>query len=284
MFYLNKKFGQNFLRKEVKFSFLKEKYKSFFNLIVFELGAGSGNLTKLISHLVEKKLICLEIDSRFKKKFSLLFFLNKKISFLNESILTFNFSKYLFFLNENKANFIGNLPYNLAKRIFLKLLLNFQIAEKMILMFQKEIGLLILAKVKERDYSFLTVFSDLFIFKKKKLKVLPPSSFYPKPKIFSVLIYFEFTKKILIKKNEILFFWFFLRIAFLQKRKTFFNNLRIFFSFSEKTILNCWINLLSLLRSQELSLADFIFYFYLLKEIIIFVFFQFLFIHWLFFS
>ena len=117
----------------------------------------------------------------FKKNF------NHKVQVINADILKMpkNFIK--------KYKIFGNLPYNISTQILSKWCLNDKFKfDNLILMFQKEVGERIIAKVNTKNYSRITILSN-WKFNINKICEINPGSFFPKPKIKSMLL--EFTPK-----------------------------------------------------------------------------------------
>ena len=87
----------------------------------------------------------------------------------------------------------GNLPYNISSQIlvkFLKLKNWPPKFNKIIFMFQREVGEKIIANVNSKNYSRLSIIT------KSRLKVLnyfyvSKNSFFPRPKVDSMVIEFE---------------------------------------------------------------------------------------------
>ena len=71
-------------------------------------------------------------------------------------------------------------------------------------MFQKEVGERIIANVNTKNYSRLTILSN-WKFNVNKICEINPGSFFPKPKVKSMLL--EFTPKTVILKLKIQKIW-----------------------------------------------------------------------------
>ena len=91
----------------------------------------------------------------------------------------------------------GNLPYNISSQILVKILkfknLSTNIGD-IILMFQKELGEKIIGKFSTKNYGRLSILTN---FKLKIIKkfLVSPFSFFPKPKVLSMVIHFQPKKK-----------------------------------------------------------------------------------------
>ncbi len=163
------------------------------NKSIIEIGAGTGNLSVEILKLIPKKLICIEKDKIFAKKLKMLFKNDKRFSIVNGDILKLNIKKLL----SEETIIIGNLPYNISTQILIKFIRynpwppKFN---KLIFMFQKEVGEKIIASLGSKHYSRLSIIT------KSRLKIVnyfyvSKNCFFPKPKVDSIVIEFQPIKR-----------------------------------------------------------------------------------------
>ena len=246
--YFKKSLGQHFLinksilKKIVSIEDIKDK-------IICEIGPGQGALTKEILQNKPRKLILIEKDKNLRTS---LLKLQEKfkdiISFIDDDILDINLKDF----NHNKIQIISNLPYNIASTLIIKLIMNFDIIESMVLMVQKEVAERLSAKVSTSFYSRLSVLIQLHA-EVAKLFDVEPYNFNPKPKVESTVI-----KIVPYRKREIHYERLdkVLKISFRQRRKTIKNNLKTFLVDAEKKISKCGIDPNS--RPQDLELSDFV--------------------------
>ncbi len=180
----NKKLGQCFLKDKniVKKAINAGNLNK--NDIVLEIGLGKGILTKELAKIC-KKVIVIELDKNnleifgeeIKKEYS-------NVEIIWNDALKVNLDK----LNFNKI--VANLPYQISSPITFKLLnCNFDIA---ILMYQEEFAKRMVANYNTKEYGRLTVSVQYRAFVEYICKV-PPTAFYPKPKVNSAII--KLTKK-----------------------------------------------------------------------------------------
>ena len=159
-----KSLGQNLL---IDKNILKKilSLTSFKNKNIIEIGAGTGNLSFEILKLVPSRLICIEKDKIFAKNLKTLFKNQKNLSVLNGDILKLNLKRLI----KNETIIIGNLPYNISTQILIKFI-RFNPwppkFERLIFMFQKEVGEKIIAKMGSSNYSRLSIIT------KSRLKIL----------------------------------------------------------------------------------------------------------------
>ena len=172
---------QNILKKIVNITEIKNKN-------ILEIGPGTGNLTTHILSKKPNKIFVIEKDENLAIKLSNNF--KDKIKVINKDILSVNEKK----LDNDKFVVFGNLPYNISTEILSKWILNLDKNKFwfscLILMFQKEVADRIISKSNSSNYGRLSVLSNwrLHI---KKICDIKSSSFSPKPKVNSSLIYFE---------------------------------------------------------------------------------------------
>ena len=189
---LKKKYGQNFLID--KNILLKiSKLISIKDLNIIEIGPGDGRLTEYILNYNPKKLILIEIDKELISQLNSKFFGNKKLKILNEDIL-----KYKFIGNIDLI--ISNLPYNISSQVLAKICLLKNLPDKLILMFQKEVADRIIAKINNSNYGRLSVLVNWKL-NIMKISDIKPSSFKPKPKVDSSLLFFTPKKDFFKIKN-----------------------------------------------------------------------------------
>ena len=85
---------------------------------------------------------------------------------------------------------VGNLPYNAATAILTRFLVEPVPWDRMVLMFQLEVGQKLMGKPGEKSYGPLSVVAQLATGMTRLLK-LGPGAFAPPPKVDSVVIRFE---------------------------------------------------------------------------------------------
>jgi 16S rRNA (adenine1518-N6/adenine1519-N6)-dimethyltransferase len=85
---------------------------------------------------------------------------------------------------------VGNLPYNAATAILTRFLVEDIPWQRMVLMFQLEVGQKLMGKPSEKNYGPLSVLAQLTT-KMTRLMKLGPSAFSPPPKVDSIVLTFE---------------------------------------------------------------------------------------------
>ena len=117
---------------------------------------------------------------------------------------------------------IGNLPYNAATPILARLLTEDIPWDRMVLMFQLEVGQRILGVPGTKDYGPLSILSQA-VARVTRLMKLGPGSFRPSPKVDSIVLLLE-PRPDALPLSERRAFLDLLHRSFAQRRKTLANN------------------------------------------------------------
>ncbi len=191
-----KSLGQNFLIDpyilEIIINCIDIKSKS-----ILEIGPGTGNLTDYILKKKPKKVLVIEKDNKLAEDLRNKYFNNLQI--INDDVLNINEST----LFKEKIIVFGNLPYNISTEILSKWIVNLDDNfwfEALVLMFQKEVADRILANNNNSNYGRLSVLTNWKLDINKIIDI-KPSSFKPKPKVDSSLLFFTPKKNFYKIKN-----------------------------------------------------------------------------------
>ena len=187
---------------------------------IIEIGPGQGALTKFISQ-VSDKFFAVELDKHIYEK--LLIQYGNKINLIHKDFLQFDFEKDLS-SNGGKVKVIGNIPYNITTEILFKLFEQKDRVFSAVLMMQKEVAQRLVSKQDTKDYGILAVFTQLYTSPKILFNV-PPTAFFPKPKVNSAIVKFEFNKENFNIADKELFKTI-VKDSFGQRRKTMRNSLK----------------------------------------------------------
>ena len=223
MIFAKKSLGQNFLVD-------KNVVKKIINLLkikdnhIVEIGPGRGSLTKEILRFEPRSLTIIEKDNRLAQELELEYANKKKIKVINDDILKIDLENIL----NNNSTIVGNLPYNISSQILVKIL-KFKIwppkYNNLIFMFQKELGEKIIGKYSTSDYSRLSIITNYRLDVIKKFNV-SSNSFFPKPKITSMVIHFNPAKKKNFKIKKIESLEKITNVLFSNKRKMINKNIK----------------------------------------------------------
>lgn len=201
-------FGQNFLVDKEKIDAIYKIFNNIQSKKVIEIGCGVGTLTyglinkfsNVIGYEIEEKMIKVLKKEYKEKNFQLMEedFLKADLSYVDEETFI-----------------VGNIPYNITKKIIYKILsINKPIS--FALMVQKEVAIKYLFKDHSSSNNALSTYFALNGNYKILLDV-PSSSFLPSPKVDSAFIMFEAKSAdfLMLKKLEKLY---------INKNKTLRNN------------------------------------------------------------
>lgn len=179
---------------------------------ILEVGAGEGQITEYLCENVQKtgSITALEIDSYLVEKIAKKLKKSKNLSIRCIDALKFDFSGYF--------AIFGNLPYYISTPLLFKILESD--AKYAVIMVQEEFGKRLVATKGESDFSRLTInIQSKFV--AEIIDYIPPESFYPTPKVASVVV--KLTRK--PKTQQIEINPDLLRMAFCHKNKSLLNSL-----------------------------------------------------------
>lgn len=193
--------------------------------LIIEIGAGAGSLTRPIIASNPKKLVVIEKDISVIPAIEQLKFIAPEIlEIQNQDALKANYKTLLEQNCVESAKIIANLPYNVATELLFGWLKTPEFFEGFTLMFQKEVAERITARPQTKDYGWLAIKSQIF-YDAQIEYVLPPTAFFPPPKVDSAVVCMVRRSKPLydveINKLEKL-----CKAAFMHRRKTIRNNLK----------------------------------------------------------
>lgn len=243
---IKKQYGQHFLRDQSVVEHMIEQVKLTNDSSVFEIGCGDGFLTQEIVKHPLARLWIFEIDPQWAG-FVKNAIPDKRLTMFEENILDLDFKRL-----EPHApwTLLANLPYQITFPILHMLQKNRHLLAEGVIMVQEEVAQKIV-KTSGRGYGLPSLFFQHF-FEWKLLNKVAPGAFLPPPKVYSRLLYFKPRKKLVEIPNE-LEFWKFIKLCFLQPRRTLRNNLNSthydMSLLSEDTLK---------LRSQQMGMEDFL--------------------------
>jgi len=226
---------------------------------ILEIGPGLGIMTDELSRQA-KKILAVEIDKKIVE------ILQNEFSWPNVDIVR---SDILDIANETiKAKLgckeyliVANLPYQITSPIIEKFLIGKDKPERLVVMVQREVGDRMLAKPPHMNLLALMI---EFYSSTKKLFRVSKNSFWPKPKVDSVVM------EIIPKKNkeiEMIFsngninsFWELVRNGYRSKRKYLANNIAPFLKISKDKIMEIFqfLDWDAKIRPENLSLDDWV--------------------------
>lgn len=155
-------------------------------LPVYEIGPGTGVLTKYLLEKNDHDLFALDVD-------------NESIDYLKsnypkdaDNFLLQDYLKYD--VPVDQFNIIGNFPYNISSQLFFKIWDDRDKVDEVVCMIQKEVADRICASHGNKTYGILSVLLQAF-FDIEYLFKVSPGVFNPPPKVQSAVIR--------LKRNEV---------------------------------------------------------------------------------
>ncbi|MBU1870399.1 MAG: ribosomal RNA small subunit methyltransferase A [Candidatus Omnitrophica bacterium] len=249
-----KRFGQNFLvergiqRRIIDACALKPED------IVLEIGAGRGELTRLIANKV-KKVYAVELDRELLPLLKENLKNSGNVEIINQDILKLNMSSKFGGIKK-KLIAIGNVPYYISTPIIEFLFNRKKKVRAVFLTVQKEFGRRIAADPGSKVYGSLSCFVQYYSVP-EILFDISKGCFFPAPKVDSSFISLKIRERPLLKEKEEACFFKIVRSAFNKRRKTLRNSLSNIIS---KESLEKFFKEFSLsrnIRPEELSVLEF---------------------------
>jgi len=252
-----KSLGQHFLRDPLVIERIVANAKFDKSSTVLEIGPGTGALTFPLASCV-RYLIAVEKDGTLADK--LRADLRREgignVTLIHEDILKLDIAP----LSEEKIEVIGNIPYNISSPLIEMLIRNRELIPRAILTLQHELAARLTASPGNKQYGALTVLIQYHARLSPLLEV-PRQAFFPKPKVSSTVVQFEFSRPFPRRVDSEDSFRKVVRAAFAHRRKTLLNSLRgTFPSWEVQSLLNamehCAID--PQRRAETLSMDDFL--------------------------
>lgn len=188
---------------------------------ILEIGPGKGALTEQL--LKDGAwVVAVELDKRLIDHLDRLFSATERFEVIQADILKVKLADELGRRFPGKWKVVANLPYNISSQVLFKLLDVREQFSLLLLMFQKEVGDRLVAAPNTKEYGILSVFFQLYFDIRREILVRP-GSFYPVPKVDSVVLSF---RPLALPREDVGDFQVFrkiVKVAFGQRRKTLWN-------------------------------------------------------------
>lgn len=187
---LTKALGQNFFINQNSLDNILDKTELPTDGPIIEIGPGIGNLTwKLINrgltvYAVEKDHTFLSILQELGQEAGV----SDRLQIIHRDALETDFSALA--QETGARHVIGNLPYNVSVPILFHVAYCGFSFDSIGVMLQKEVGDRILAQPENKNYGRLSIVLK-YLYTIKKIKTIPPTSYFPRPKVESVFLKME---------------------------------------------------------------------------------------------
>jgi 16S rRNA (adenine1518-N6/adenine1519-N6)-dimethyltransferase len=221
------KYGQNFLIDLNLLNLLPEAAALTQNDVVLEIGTGTGSLTGVLAEQAAA-VVTVEVDRQMFQLAS-----EELEQFENVTMLQLDALKnknrlapelmetvngLLSAAPNRRLKLVANLPYNIATPLISNLLQEDSPPQSMTVTVQKEVAERIVAQPGTKDYGALSIWVQSQC-KAEILRILPPSAFWPRPKVSSAFLHITLDET---KRSQIpdrAFFHEFTRAMFFHRRK-----------------------------------------------------------------
>jgi len=150
---------------------------------LLEVGVGKGFLTsEVLKHCKPQLLVGIEVDYRLLDWLASISFFDACFAPIHGDVLHFPI-----YISRVDAVY-GSIPYNITGPLLSLLAVEAQ--KPAMLLLQKEVVDRIAAKPASKQYGRITVLVQL-VYRVRPGKIVPPSAFQPRPKVFSRLVVLE---------------------------------------------------------------------------------------------
>jgi len=253
-----KHLGQNFLidenilNKIIAVSGLTE------DDLAVEIGAGLGHLTVKLAEVVQK-VTSLELDDRLFAELQQISTEYANVELIHADVLKFDLSTLFQTFQRNRTKVVANLPYYITTPILLKLLKLRSSIQTCVLMIQEEVARRIIAPPNNKTYGSLTILVNYHAEPEIALKV-PATCFYPVPKVNSALLLLKMRESPKVQVADEKLFFQIVRSAFMYRRKTLKNALKMSGLALSTDAVNAAFELLGIepnRRGETLSIEEF---------------------------
>lgn len=218
-----KRLGQNFMVD----SNILEKFAGFAKLthedVVIEIGAGFGNLTKLLCQKANV-VFAIELDKALCKAASEFLSGYENLQVIWADFLKISIQDLLMRTGKVKAKVLGNLPYYISSPLIFHLLDQRDFIDTILITLQREVAKRLVASPGTKDYGTISCAAQYYT-KPFFLMDVGRQAFSPQPRVDSALVKLEVLEIPSVSvKDEDLFFKL-IRASFNQRRKTISNAL-----------------------------------------------------------
>lgn len=213
-----KSLGQNFLIDDTIIERIVEEGIPKGKLPLVEIGPGPGGITRKLTERYQP-FWAVEFDEEkveiLKKEFA-----EAPIHILHMDALKLNLTDLW---DKEKGWLVGNLPYYITNPLLMHFLDQKEFLLGLTVMVQKEVADRMMAAPGGKDYGILSIATQLSA-EAKRLFDVPPTAFFPQPKITSTVIRLEICPYPGFEVDQQVFFRV-VKAAFSHRRKTLLNTL-----------------------------------------------------------
>ena len=226
----NRRLGQNFLIDRNLMQKLVEAADLGPGTLVLEVGGGTGGLTDQLAPRAEQ-LVVAEADAGLARLLTTRFEDQTNVEIIHTDILERKHDiaptvvdKLRSYNDLERFLLVANLPYSIASPLLINLLTLNPTVERMVFTIQREVADRIVANAGTKDFGPLSIALQITC-DVQILAKLPPSVFWPPPKIDSSMLRLDVKKEITETPDVLKAFLTVVRTAFAHRRKTLRSNI-----------------------------------------------------------
>ncbi|MBS4749904.1 16S rRNA (adenine(1518)-N(6)/adenine(1519)-N(6))-dimethyltransferase RsmA [Carnobacteriaceae bacterium zg-ZUI78] len=260
--FMKKSLGQNFLIEPNILTRIVDVAEIDEDTNVIEVGPGIGALTERLAR-VANHVLAFEIDDRLIPILSDTLSEYHNVTVLHQDILKANLNTSVIeHLNmSKKLSVVANLPYYITTPIIMRFLEADLQIDTFVMMMQKEVAERMTAKVGTKAYGSLTIAIQYYMMSEIAF-IVPKTVFSPQPNVDSAILKLTRRQQPLVNVTDEAFFFDLIKSAFVQRRKTLWNNLQ--HRFGKTETIKEWLmtslsqaNIEPSVRAEALSIEQF---------------------------
>ncbi|MBK0348629.1 16S rRNA (adenine(1518)-N(6)/adenine(1519)-N(6))-dimethyltransferase RsmA [Aerococcaceae bacterium zg-ZJ1578] len=223
---MKKSLGQNFLVEPQILEKMIMAGQIDSQTTVVEIGPGIGALTEYLARSA-KEVVAFEIDSRFIEILKETLAEYDNVTVHHQDILKVNFEDdaYQSLREAERLVVVANLPYYITTPIIMNLIESQLPFDALVMMMQKEVAERMTATVNTKSYNSLTLAIENSM-KAEIAFIVPKGVFIPKPNVDSAVLKLVRREQNIVQVDNPQKLQKLIQIAFTQRRKTIWNNLR----------------------------------------------------------
>jgi 16S rRNA (adenine1518-N6/adenine1519-N6)-dimethyltransferase len=220
---------------------------------ILEIGPGTGQLTKALLD-VHPDVTAIDIDPDMVRILRSQPDL-ERAQIIEADALAFDYET---FAHGGAWHMTGNLPYNIATPLIMRLIEMTNGPQTLVVMIQKEVAERIAAKPGTRAYGSLSV-AIQYAMRVERAFTLGPGAFYPRPKIDSSVVRLTRLERRAAEVADEHWFLQVVRAAFAYRRKTLANSLSLALGTPRAQVAGALqqLGIDTEIRGEQLALADF---------------------------
>lgn len=202
---------------------------------VVEIGPGIGALTEQLAK-VAKNVLAFEIDNRLIPVLADTLSPYNNVKVLHEDILNVNLPETLTseLGNDAPLKLVANLPYYITTPILMNVLQSGVAFDNIVVMMQKEVADRLSAKPGTKDYGSLSIVVQ-YRMNAEVAFIVPRTAFVPQPNVDSAIVKLTKCAPLEVLPYDEKAFFKFVKASFVHRRKSYWNNLIVFFGKDDAT-------------------------------------------------